>query len=91
MVEYCEMIEGEDGIYRPSVAMGFSAQTEHASVTADHTPPPRGTGDTWAQWMRSQGCEVMELPRISRTREWSRTFSVTQEGEESRLYMARTG
>ena len=84
-LNYSQMTEDQDGLFRQSGSMIFCCQNGQ-SPTAEVFTTLQEAADAWARWMRSQGHEVMELPRTARTHEWSLAYSVTAQGEDSRIY-----
>ena len=85
-VVYSQMMEDQDGLFRRGESMIFCCQNGQ-SLTAEGFTTLQEAADAWACWMRYQGYEVIELPRTARTREWSLAYSVTVQGEDSRIYM----
>ena len=85
-LSYGQMMEDQDGLFRRGESMIFCCQ-DSQSLTAEGFTTLQEAADAWACWMRYQGYEVIELPRTARTREWSLSYSVTVQGEDSRIYM----
>ena len=85
-ISYRQMMEDQNGLFRQAESMIFCCQDGHRSTAGDF-PTLQEAADAWARWMRYQGREVIELPRTARTHEWSLAYSVTVQGEESRVYI----
>ena len=86
-VVYREMIEGQDDSFAHAEPMIFHGHKARGLSNANDSQSLQAAADAWACWMRSQGHEVLELPRTTRTRECGLTFSVTAQGEESRIFV----
>ena len=85
-LSYGPMIEDQDGLFRQHESIMYCCQGGQCT-TAKEFSTTQEAADAWACWMRYQGHEVIELPRTARTREWSLTYSVTVQGEDSRIFM----
>ena len=85
-ISYRQIMEDQNGSFRQGESMIFCCQDGHSSTAGDF-PTLQAAADAWACWMRSEGNQVVELPRTARTREWSLAYSVTAQGEESRVYV----
>lgn len=85
-LSYGEMMEDQEGFFRRGEGMMFDCQDGQCSM-AEEVTTLQAAADAWARWMRSEGHQVVELPRTARTHEWSLTYSVTAQGEESQVYV----
>lgn len=86
-VVYREMIEIEDDLFVHGAPMIFQGHDAEASTSDRSLQSLQAAAAAWACWMRSEGHDVYELPRTTRTREWGLTYSVTAMGKESQLYL----
>ena len=90
-LNYAEMVEDANGLYRLGDLREFAASVEEFRAIARGLVTPAQTITAWMDWMSDQGYEVMELPRTSRTFAWGcgSVFVVTpKDGGENRVYAA---
>ena len=86
-VVYREMIANGDGLFAHGAPMIFQGRNGLTSAEDRDVHSFIEAAQLWACWMRSEGHDVFDLPRTTRTRDWGLLYSITPQGEESRLYL----
>jgi hypothetical protein len=93
VITYAEMVENNDGDFCLGELHTFCAENRQSSANSGMDPTPDEAVLAWTLWMRSQGDEVVELPRTARTKAWGYgwTFSITPKGTDSLVYVVNVG